>query len=389
MPSRRATRSPLFPFPFLLQNLLQVPLPSFLLFPQTAWATSTPSTNTTIDDTSPSTNTTIDDTSPSFTWPIRLGSVSRASTALRCSTPALPNTHNGTWHTMLSAVLLTCTAVYLFGVTSQNDTGTIEFTLDGVNGTTYTPPIIPVDDPSIGTPEGDHTYNTLFFWGGVVGGGFLLLSFALFLYIRRRRRKSQPRSGQIKPENRIEPLRIAPVSKFADESNSPVTASTLSASSTNLKARHFQSLPTTVEAAVMSAVTETSQAGSSPAPTTQNNVGHEADSASSSSPRPRTTSETPSGTNPSIRSPSSIGGPTTRSRSRQEIHEMEERIRWLESMILVQGRSPTTIIGVSQGAHAHPSTVLMSPFSEHGGGVTYGDGGFSEMEDLTNPPPPY
>ncbi|KAJ3820188.1 hypothetical protein F5880DRAFT_1615795 [Lentinula raphanica] len=456
MPSRRPTRSPLFPFLFLLQNLLQVPLPSFLLFPQTAWATSTPSTNTTIDD-----------TSPSFTWQ----SGWAASPCDYCS--ALLNTsltYNGTWHDGGSRSGLTGvfefngTAVYLYGVTSQNDTGTIDFTLDGVNGTTYTPPIIPADDPSIGTPDADHTYNTLFFMatglqdsskvhkleftavlgyntsqtvlidyaivttndggmtsssssgegegssdgsgqsssgggsenkgsggsgsnkgaliGGIVGGvvgAFLLLSLALFLYIRRRR-KSQPRSSQIKPENRIEPLRIAPVVSFTGDSNSPITASTLSASSTNLKTRHFQSLPT-IEAAVTSAVTETSQAGSSPTQT-QNNVRHEDDLVSTSSPRPRTHSSTAA--DPSILS-SSIG---TTTRSRQEIQQMEQRIRSLESMILLQGRNNPTI-GVPQGAHAHASTVLMSPFSEHGA-VPYDPAALAtSMEDLTNPPPPY
>lgn len=65
------------------------------------------------------------------------------------------------------------TAVYLFGVTSQNDTGTIEFTLDGRNGTTY--------NSSVGVPQVVHAYNISFFSASGLANGSHTLGFRTVL----------------------------------------------------------------------------------------------------------------------------------------------------------------------------------------------------------------
>ncbi|GAW05623.1 hypothetical protein LENED_007491 [Lentinula edodes] len=362
------------------------------------------------------TNTTFDDTNSSFTW--QSGWI--AAPCDYCS--ALLNqslTYDGTWHDGGARTGLTGTfefngtAVYLFGVTSQNDTGTIEFTLDGNNATTYNPPVIAADDPTVGTPEADHTYNSLFFVatglangshqlgftavlayntsqtvlidyavvttddstssgsssasgsgtsasasesasdpnktaliGGIVGGvaGVALLSLAIFLLIRRR--KLRVRS--VKPENNIRPFQTVP-SFITGESNSLITTSTLSS---HPKAR--PPLPS------ISTPSPTETFGSSPI-----NVHDDAVST------------------PSTRFRSNSGAATTTTtestipRGRQEIQEMEQRIRSLESMVLLSH-------AVASPTMHHASTIMspiMSPLSEQ----TYD----ASLDDLTNPPPPY
>ncbi|KAJ3751552.1 hypothetical protein DFH05DRAFT_1471903 [Lentinula detonsa] len=326
-----------------------------------------------------STNTTFDDTSPEFTWETGWA----ASPCDYCS--ALLNqslTYNGTWHDGGSHTGLTATfdfwgtAVYLYGVTSQNDTGTIEFMVDGVNGTTYVPMIVEPGDASIGTPEADHGYNTLFFSatglqngshqlgltavlgyntsqtvlidyavvttdnsttsssspspspspspshsntaliGGLVGGilGLILLSLALFIYIRR----------STHPKHLIRPLYIPPTAYSNSTNPNPDPNS-------NPKSQY-----------PLSSISNTS-------PT----------STSSSSP-------INSGSTRSRRSThitSTIIESTT-TRNRQEIDEMDNRIRSLETMLRLN--------------RADPSSTIISPLSEH-----------PYLDDLSNPPPPY
>lgn len=72
----------------------------------------------------------------------------------------------------------------------------------------------------------------------------------------------------------------------------------------------------------------------------------------------------------SSRTRSDVSG--TSSAARQQIHEMEERIRSLETMVLLSTAAPSM-----------PSATVMSPASGHT--VAYG---ISE-EDMTTPPPPY
>ncbi|KAF5375472.1 hypothetical protein D9757_009942 [Collybiopsis confluens] len=102
------------------------------------------------------TNITIDDTSSAFIF----GSGWVASPCSYCSAQLNQSlTYNGTWHdggarTGLSGQLkFDGTAVYLFGVTSQDDTGAIDFTIDGQS-------IAPFDSSSSSSvPEVVHIYN--------------------------------------------------------------------------------------------------------------------------------------------------------------------------------------------------------------------------------------
>ncbi|KAJ3852873.1 hypothetical protein EV368DRAFT_82105 [Lentinula lateritia] len=370
-----------------------------------------------------STNTTFDDTDSSFTW--QSGWI--AAPCNYCS--ALLNqslTYDGTWHDGGARTGLTGTfefngtAVYLFGVTSQNDTGTIEFTLDGNNATTYNPPVIAANDPTVGTPEADHTYNSLFFVatglangthqlgftavlayntsqtvlldyavvttddstssgsgsasgsgaststskstsgpnkaaliGGIVGGvaGVALLSLAILLFIRRRKSRSVFIALEV-------PFSIAksvlPYPGFiTGESNSLITTSTLSS---HPKAR--PPLPS------ISTPSPTETFGSSP-------INVHDDAVSTPSTRFRSNSGAATTTTTTTTE-------STTTRGRQEIQEMEQRIRSLESMVLLNRHA------VASPTMHHASTIMspiMSPLSEQ----TYD----ASLDDLTNPPPPY
>ncbi|KAF8828496.1 hypothetical protein HHX47_DHR3000036 [Lentinula edodes] len=345
------------------------------------------------------TNTTFDDTDSSFTW--QSGWI--AAPCDYCS--ALLNqslTYDGTWHDGGARTGLTGTfefngtAVYLFGVTSQNDTGTIEFTLDGNNATTYNPPVIAADDPTVGTPEADHTYNSLFFVAtGLANGshqlGFtavlayntsqtVLIDYAVVTTDDSTSSGSSSASGSgtsaSASESASDPNKAALIGGIAKkvkvsialvvlfsiaesvlpypgfitgESNSLITTSTLSS---HPKAR--PPLPS------ISTPSPTETFGSSPI-----NVHDDAVST------------------PSTRFRSNSGAATTTTtestipRGRQEIQEMEQRIRSLESMVLLSH-------AVASPTMHHASTIvspIMSPLSEQ----TYD----ASLDDLTNPPPPY
>ncbi|KAF5375467.1 hypothetical protein D9757_009941 [Collybiopsis confluens] len=100
------------------------------------------------------TNITIDDTNSAFTFE----SEWVAGPCHNCAAQLDQNlTYDGTWHdggarTGLSGQLkFSGTAVYLYGVTSQDDTGAINFTIDGQSTKPF--------DPSFGVPAVVHAYN--------------------------------------------------------------------------------------------------------------------------------------------------------------------------------------------------------------------------------------
>ncbi|KAF9065928.1 hypothetical protein BDP27DRAFT_1424316 [Rhodocollybia butyracea] len=325
-----------------------------------------------------STNITIDDTNSAFTW----GTGWSAGPCDFCAAQLNQSlTFDGTWHDggsangSMATLNFDGTAVYLFGITSAAATGTIEFTLDGksamtFNGSVDIPALNHVYNFSLFSASGlENTSHTLEFTsilavnasqtvlvdyavvtvdnstdgssssgsssspsspssggsaglasgtshsgsnkaaiiGGTVGGvvGAVLLALALLWFIRRRKPQARP----IKPENDIAPFRVP----TAREMSLPSTTTI----SSNPKAGLNRTLPESGEPDIT-------------APS-----------------RPRTDSG--AGTD-------ATGGPRVEP---SPIHEMEQRLRSLESMVIL-------------------NQALVS-----------GHRGALEGEEPTNPPPPY
>ncbi|KAJ4490969.1 hypothetical protein J3R30DRAFT_3694895 [Lentinula aciculospora] len=371
------------------------------------------------------TNITIDDTDSSFTWQ----SAWIAAPCDYCS--ALLNqslTYDGTWHDggvhtgLMAAFDFNGTAVYLFGATSQNDTGTIEFTLDGNNATTYVPPVIAADDPSIGTPEADHIYNSLFFVATGLQDGSHQLGFTTVMASN----SSQTVLIDYAIVTNNNSTDISTGSGSGSGANpssngSESGGSTNTSSGSTNKAALIGGIVGGVVGLVLLSLAiffflrwrksrvcpikpENDIRPLRIAPSFITGRSHSLNTASTLSSHPKArqplpTISTPSPTEtygpsvhvqdyavstPSTQLRSDSGAATTNTeptntRSRQEIQKMEQRIRSLESMVLFNHHTAVT----SPTVH-HASTTMssiMSPMSEQ----TYG----ASMDDLTNPPPPY
>ncbi|KIK57963.1 hypothetical protein GYMLUDRAFT_262797 [Collybiopsis luxurians FD-317 M1] len=368
-----------------------------------------------------STNITIDDTSSEFVYDSGwvAGPCDYCSAQLNDSL-----TFNGTWHdggtrTGLSGQLnFDGTAVYLFGVTSQDSTGGINFTFDGQETTAY-------DPSSNAVPQVVHAYNfslfaleglvngshTLRFTtvlatnssqtvlidyaivtvdnspsdgnsgsetgsgsssstnssknsaliGGVVGGiaGAVLLSLAMFFFIRRRKY----RVSEKKIENDVEPFGVA----VSGQSFSAANSSRPSLSVLKIRPAPPTTLTSSIPSVQISLnsstpVNSTDVSPSSASPSRSFSPLTRIRARSNSQAETAITDGTKCSRGRSIRS-----GGTSNTADRQHIQEMEERICSLETLVLLSRVSA-------------PATASAA------GGAVYG---VSSTEDLTNPPPPY